>query len=139
MLRVFIADDSRLVRERLGELIGDLEAVEVIGQANDAPAALDAVHQLRPDVLILDIRMPGGSGVKALEVIKGHVSAPVVIMLTAFPYPQYRKRCLDAGADYFFDKTTEFDRVAEVLAQLKGLTRDRPESLPRLRIGKRHQ
>jgi DNA-binding NarL/FixJ family response regulator len=43
---------------------------------------------------------------------------PVVIVLTAFPYPQYRKKCLQAGAKYFFDKSTEFEQVAEVIEQL---------------------
>lgn len=50
----------------------------------------------------LDIRMPGGNGIRALEAVKPGDAPPVVIMLTAFAYPQYRAKCLAVGADYFF-------------------------------------
>jgi DNA-binding NarL/FixJ family response regulator len=118
MLRVFIADDSPMLRERLGELLSELEAVALVGQAEDAPGAIEAIQRLKPDVAILDIRMPGGNGLQVLEAVKAIEAAPVVVMLTAFPYPAYRKRCLEAGAEFFFDKATEFDRVTKVLKQL---------------------
>ena len=51
--------------------------------------------------------------------IKAVEDGPVVIMLTAFPYPQHRRKCMEAGADYFLDKATEFGRVAEVLERLR--------------------
>lgn len=114
-MKVLIADDSTLVRDRLATLISELKDVELVGQTSSAPETLEAIQRLRPDVVILDIRMPGGNGIFVLEKIKARKAAPLVIMLTAFPYPQYRKKCLEAGAEYFFDKTTEFDRVAEVL------------------------
>lgn len=117
-LKVLIADDSALLRERLSALIADLDTAELIGQAHDAPGAIAAVQELKPDVVILDIRMPGGNGIQALEAIKAIPAAPVVIMFTSFPYPQYREKCLKAGAEYFFDKSTEFDRIADVFDQL---------------------
>jgi len=118
LLKVFIADDSAPVRERLAALISELEMVQLIGKAENGHDAMEAVRKLRPDVVILDIRMPDGNGFQVLEGIKKNVAAPAVIMLTAFPYPQYRKKCLEAGAECFFDKTTEFDRVAEALEHL---------------------
>jgi len=118
MLKVFVADDSTPVRERLVALISEIEGVEVVGQAGDAHEALEAIHRLRPDVVILDIRMPGGNGIQVIEAIKKKDAAPVAIILTAFPYPQYREKCLEAGAEYFFDKATEFERVAQVIKQL---------------------
>jgi DNA-binding NarL/FixJ family response regulator len=117
-LKVFIADDSAPVRQRLAAQLSELESVELVGQAGDAHAALEAIWQLRPDVVVLDIRMPGGSGLQVLEALKRDTPAPTVIMLTAFPYPQYRRKCLEAGAEYFFDKTTEFERVARVLREM---------------------
>jgi YesN/AraC family two-component response regulator len=121
MLKVFIADDSALVRERLAALISEIEGVEVVGQAGDALETLEGIQRLRPDVVILDIRMPGNNGIQVLEAIKKSTAAPVVIMLTAFPYPQYRKKCLEARAEYFFDKATEFEQVAEVLKKMQGI------------------
>jgi YesN/AraC family two-component response regulator len=122
MLKVLIADDSKLVRERLAALISEIEGVELVGQAGDAGEALEGIQRLRPDAVILDIRMPGNNGMQVLEMIKKGTTAPVVIMLTAFPYPQYRKKCLEAGAEYFFDKATEFEQVAEVLKKMQGST-----------------
>ena len=118
ILRVFIADDSVLVRERLQARLAELEGVELVGQSGNAPEAIEAMRQLRPDVAILDIRMPGGNGLRVLEAVKAGQAPSVVIMLTAFAYPQYRSRCLAAKADYFFDKATEFDQVFIMLEQL---------------------
>ena len=118
-MKIFIADDSALLRERLVALISDLEGMEVVGLAEDAPGALEAIQRLKPDVAVLDVRMPGGNGIHVLEAVKRQPGAPLVIMLTAFAYPQYRRKCLEAGADFFLDKTTEFERVAEVLRQLR--------------------
>ena len=117
-MKVFIADDSAVVRERLVEMISGLLGIEIIGQAQNGSQAKNAIIKLKPDVVILDIRMPGESGINVLKDIKKDLKAPVVIMLTSYPYSQYRKRCMDAGADFFFNKSTEFDRVTEVLEQL---------------------
>jgi YesN/AraC family two-component response regulator len=118
MVKVVIADDSALVRERLAALVSDLEDVELVGQASNAPEAIEITQRLKPDVVILDVRMPGGNGIQVLEAIKKKNAAPVAIILTAFPYPQYRKKCLEVGAEFFFDKATEFERVAQVVKQL---------------------
>ena len=101
-LKVFISDDSATVRERLVTMALDLPEVDVVGQAEDAPASLDAIRQTRPDVVILDIRMPGGSGIEVLRTLKKMTPAPAVIMLTNFAYAQYRKKCEEAGADFLF-------------------------------------
>jgi DNA-binding NarL/FixJ family response regulator len=117
-LRVFIADDSVLVRERLQAQLAEMGGVELVGQSGNVLESIEAIRRLRPDAAILDIRMPGGSGIQVLEALKQDKTAPLVIMLTAFAYPQYRNRCQAAGADYFFDKATEFDGVFRVLEQL---------------------
>jgi DNA-binding NarL/FixJ family response regulator len=122
-LKVLIADDSELTRERLAALVAEVEGVELVGQAGDAREALDAARQLQPDVVILDIRMPRGNSVEVLEAIKRGAAPPVVVMLTAFPYPQYRDKCLSVGAEYFFDKATEFEQVAQVIREMRDVRR----------------
>jgi DNA-binding NarL/FixJ family response regulator len=119
MLKIFIVDDSDLVRERLKELISEVPDTEIVGEAATGAETLAALGQLKPDVLILDIRMPGGNGIDALEAAKEQRPAPVVVMLTAYGYPQYRKRCLEAGAEYFIDKSMEFEHVGDVLRELR--------------------
>jgi len=118
-MKVFIADDSKVLRERLIEMLAELPDIEIIGQAQDVTGACTSIKKLNPDVVILDIRMPGGSGIDVLQEIKKDKQAPMVIILTNYPYPQYRKKCLGLGADYFFDKSTEFEKVTELFKQLR--------------------
>lgn len=117
-MRVFIVDDSAIVCERLGTMFSELKGIELIGQAQHPVDATESIRKLKPDLVILDIRLRGGSGIDVLQVIKQGNAAPIVMILTNFPYPQYRKKCVDAGADFFFDKSTEFDKVPEVLKKL---------------------
>jgi DNA-binding NarL/FixJ family response regulator len=117
-MKVFIADDSQVVRERIIEMLSELPEIEIIGQAEDGLQAKNLIEKLNPDVVILDIRMPRRNGIEVLQNIKKKNSALTVIMLTNYPYPQYQKKCMKAGADYFFDKATEFEKVTEVLKKL---------------------
>src|SRR5262245_48216888 len=118
-LRVFIVDDSRVTRDRLISMLRQIDEVTIIGHAEDAFSAIDSIRTLAPDVVILDIHMPGSaSGIYVLERIKSLRNVPVMIMLTNFSYRQYRKRCVEAGADFFFDKSTEFEKIPDVLRAL---------------------
>ena len=115
-MKVFIADDSEIVRKHLVAMLSEMEGVEIAGQAEDSREAVDSISRSKPDVVVLDIRMPGGGGIQALELIKKAMPQMIVIMLTNYPEPQYRQKCLQAGAEYFFDKSTEFEKVREVLS-----------------------
>jgi len=117
-MRVLIADDSEALVQRLVAALAELSGIEIVGQAGSVEDASQAVRDLKPDVLILDIRMPGGSGIDVLEGIKRDRVAPIVIVLTNYGYPQYRKKCLQSGARFFLDKSSEFDKVSEVLRGL---------------------
>ena len=118
MVKVLIADDSTLVRERLRDMLSQLGQIELIGEARDGLEAMDAIRELSPDVVLLDIRMPKRNGIEVLQNIRKAGASPMVIMLTNYPYPQYQKKCMEAGASFFFDKATEFEKVLEVLEQL---------------------
>jgi DNA-binding NarL/FixJ family response regulator len=117
-MRVYVVDDSPLVRERLVSLLSEVAGVEVVGSADNAEDGMAVIAMKQPDVAILDLRMPSGSGISVLEEIKRPEESPMVIMLTNYPYPQYRKKCMDAGADFFFDKSSEFHMVTEILANM---------------------
>ena len=116
-MKVLIVDDSEVVRERLKAMLSEVTELKNINQAEDVPEAISSFHKLKPEVVILDIRMPGGSGVDVLQEVKKGNCPPLVIVLTNYPYPQYRRKCIEAGADFFFDKSTEFNKVTEVLEQ----------------------
>lgn len=117
-MKLFIADDSKVLRDRLSGLISEIEGIRIVGEAENAVAALAAIETLRPDVVILDLRMPGGDGILALERLKKSRATPKVIVFTNYPYLQYRKKCLDAGADFFFYKSTEFEILIDLLKHL---------------------
>jgi len=117
-MKIFVVDDSAEVRKRLIALLSEIQGIEFLGQAEDSLEATILIREFKPDAVILDICMPGISGINVLQSIKRNGEGPIVIMLTNYPYPQYRKKCLEAGAEFFFDKSTEFHRVTEVLEQL---------------------
>ena len=117
-MKIFIVDDSKIVVERVRNLLSNIEGLEFIGQATNASDAVEAILRLKPDVVILDIRLIGEDGLSVLERIKKEHSPPIVIMLTNYPYPQYRKKCRELGADYFFDKVTEIASFVKVLRTL---------------------
>ena len=116
-IKVFIADDSLVVREHLVTMLDELPRIVTVGQAETVAKAINGILELRPDVVILDIRMPGGSGIDVLQRVKQGEVTPIVIILTNYPYPGYRQKCLQAGADFFLDKSTEFDQIPELLAR----------------------
>lgn len=118
-MKILIVDDSEIMRERLKATLSEITELENISQAKDSLEAIRTFEKLHPEVVILDIRMPGGSGIDVLPEMKTATKPPLVIVLTNYPYPQYRRKCIEAGADFFFDKSTEFDKVTEVLKQLK--------------------
>jgi DNA-binding NarL/FixJ family response regulator len=117
-MNIFISDDSAVVRIRLVQILSEIEGVKIIGEAQDVQESIELINKTKPDVVILDIRMPGGSGVDVLRIIRTAIPNVKVIMLTNYPYPQYRNLCINNGADYFFDKSNEFNKVADIIKEL---------------------
>ena len=115
VMRLLIVDDSEIVRERLKIMLSEVPNVETISLAKDKQEARDLMSKLNPGVVIVDIQMPGGSGINLLHEIKKEQKPPLLIVLTNQSSPQYRRKCMESGADFFFDKSTEFDKVTEVL------------------------
>jgi DNA-binding NarL/FixJ family response regulator len=117
-MTVLIADDSQVVAKRLMTMLAELRGIEIAGHAGTVPEALHAVRSLRPNVVILDLQMPGGRGMDVLKTIKREQPSSMVIVLTNHGYPQYSKKCMENGARFFFDKSTEFQKVTAVLSEL---------------------
>jgi DNA-binding NarL/FixJ family response regulator len=117
-MNVFLVEDSDLIRERLYAMLGGLSGVEVVGHAGTAADAIAALLEASPDVVVLDLRLKGGSGIEVLRAIKHGRPTMAVIVLTNYATAEYRKKCLEAGAEYFLDKTNEFDQLGPILDQL---------------------
>lgn len=122
-LRVLVAEDSAVVRGQLESLLGGIGGVDVVGLVEDGDSAVSAISQDAPDVVLLDVRMPGRNGLEVLRAVRGDF-AGTVIMLTNFADPLTRRLCLEAGADHFFDKSTEFRDMLRVVRELRNRRAD---------------
>jgi DNA-binding NarL/FixJ family response regulator len=115
---VFLVEDSAPIRARLAEMLCEIAGVAIVGEAETPASAIDGILRTRPDSVVLDIQLNGGSGIDVLRKVRAQAPEIVFIMLTNHPDPQYRKICMESGARYFLDKTIEFDKVREVIAGL---------------------
>ena len=118
-MKLLIVDDSVLLQERLSHLITELTGIENIIYAEDVQAAIEAIRKEKPDVVVLDIQMPGGSGIDVLKKVQEKDQKPIFIVFTNYPYPRFRKSCLAAGADFFLDKSFDHNELLVLLKKLK--------------------
>lgn len=117
-MRIFIADDSVLLREQVIGMLSTLIGIEIVGQSEYSLESFHAICELAPDIVILDIHLIGGSGIDVLRRIKRLDAAPIVIMFTNSTTPPYRRKCMQAGADFFLDKSSEFENVRAIIQSL---------------------
>jgi DNA-binding NarL/FixJ family response regulator len=117
-MKILIADDNVQFRTRLASILAGIEGIEIIGQAADVPGTMKAIQQKRPDTVILDIQMPGGSGLDVLAVAKSLKPAPVVMMLTVGSRSEYQVKSFLLGADYFFEKSSDLRKMALMLKRM---------------------
>jgi DNA-binding NarL/FixJ family response regulator len=101
--------------QRLADHLGDLAGVEIVGQAQDAATAHELARRLKPDLTILDMLHSPGDWIELLRQLKRNSPASKIIMLTNFVEPENRELCARHGADYFFDKSFEFDKAVAVI------------------------
>ena len=106
-------------------MLSTFKDVEIIGEAQNQKEAIDKIWKLKPNVVILDVRLSEGSGIEVLKDIKKDYPAPIVIVLTNYPFPQYQKKCMEIGADFFFDKSRDFNEIPVVFEQLSKVLDDR--------------
>jgi DNA-binding NarL/FixJ family response regulator len=114
-VRVFLVDDSALIRGRVADLLA-AGGMSVVGEAETPQSSIDAILEVRPDVVVLDVRLEGGSGLQVLRAV--HNADPDIgfVVLSNNSGPAYRKRYLGEGADRFLDKTDEFDQLVVAVA-----------------------
>jgi DNA-binding NarL/FixJ family response regulator len=105
-VRVLLVDDDALVRSGLRMMLAGAERIEVVGEANDGRAVLPAVDLHRPDVVLMDIRMPQLDGIAATRLLRAQPDPPEVLVLTTFDADELVLRALQAGAAGFLLKDT---------------------------------
>jgi DNA-binding NarL/FixJ family response regulator len=126
-IRVLIVDDDALVRAGLSMLLAGAADIEIVGEATDGGEVAHAVAEHRPDVVLMDIRMPGMDGLTATELVRAPGDGPEVIVLTTFEADDYVLRALRAGASGFLLKDTP---PAEIVRAVRTVAAGEPMLSP---------
>jgi DNA-binding NarL/FixJ family response regulator len=117
-MKILLVDDSEPFRLSIMKRISNLNKYEKLDEAKSYYDALFKIRDNVPDIVVLDIRMPGGSGIDILKEIKRNYPSIKVIMMTNFPFSLYKNECIRAGADYFFDKIVDFEKLFVTLQEI---------------------
>ncbi|MEV5966159.1 response regulator transcription factor [Kribbella sp. NPDC051952] len=119
-IRVLIVDDDPLLRAGLKLMLGGAQDIRVVGEASDGSGVQGLIERLAPDVILMDIRMPGTDGLTATEAVRRRPNAPEVVMLTTFDADEHVLRALRAGAAGFVLKDTPPAEIVESVRRVAG-------------------
>ncbi len=114
-IRILLADDQTIIREGIRSLLMSHEDLSVVGEAGDGEAAVTQAQRLKPDVVLMDIRMPKMNGVEATRLIKGELPETVVIVLTTFDDDEYVIKAMTYGASGYLLKDIGSDKLVEAI------------------------
>jgi len=132
-IRVLVVDDDALVRAGLSMLLAAVDDIEIVGQAADGSEVEYAIAEHRPDVVLMDIRMPGVDGLAATEIVRTRDHPPEVIILTTFDADDHVLRALRAGASGFLLKDTS---PADIVRAIRAVAAGEPILSPTIGHGK---
>jgi DNA-binding NarL/FixJ family response regulator len=126
---VLVADDHRQFREALVALL-ELDGFEVVGQAADGADAVALAKQMRPDVVVIDLKMPVLNGLDATRLVRDALPSTPVVVLTAFTGDELERAALAAGATAFVAKDANLEELRAALAAAAAALADRPDPGP---------
>ena len=116
-MRVLVVDDAASVRQRLLARFRKAAGIEEVAEAATGEEALERLESFKPDLMTLDLMLPGMSGLEVLQETRKRDSEVKIVVFTNYPYPAFRRRCLALGADQFFGKSTDVERVLELMEE----------------------
>lgn len=132
MISVLLVDDHPVVIEGLRKVLDAAGDIDVTGTATDASRALEQARALRPDVILLDLRMPGATGIQATRQLRAHDFTGAIILLTSYGEKAYVRQALEAGADGYLLKSTP---AAELITAIRSASKGRRQLSPELLDG----
>lgn len=126
---MLIVDDSELIREEIKKKIISKTGYEKLYEAVDVKSAKKIIEEKEVDLCIIDLSLPDGSGFDVLQFIKEKQPDTTTMILTNYPYDQFREKALKIGADYFFDKSIDFPVVLEIVNDFIGKNKKEEKKL----------
>ncbi len=117
-MRILLADDSSLILERIQNIVSKFKQVEIVGSCKTGVETLDALRRLKPDFTIVDINMPGLSGLDVLKEIRKENKILKFLILTFYASENYRQIAMQSGADFFLSKVDDFEKLPKVIEKL---------------------
>ncbi len=117
VIKVLIVEDSDVVREKIKELLTELENVTVVAEADSSSVAIELGTLHKPDVVILDIKLiDNDNGFTVLRKLKKILPGIITIVMSNYNSVPYRRKMVELGADYFFDKSNDFNEISKVFS-----------------------
>ncbi len=117
-MKILIADDHVVVRRGLRQVLSEQEGLDVVGEAWDAPSTLELVHELDWDLLVLDVSMPGRSGIEVLKLVKQEYPGRPVLILSMHPEEQFAVRAFKAGASGYLTKESASEELVAAVKRV---------------------
>ena len=114
---IFLVEDSLAIRARLATTIRAIEGAELVGEAGSVGSAIEGIRATQPSAVILDLQLEDGSGLDVLKAVRPFAPALHVAVLTNYATDQHRRACMEAGAEYFLDKSSDFPRIREIVQE----------------------
>ena len=114
-MKVLIADDSELILETLQEMLSRYGQVEIVASCKNGTDTLVAIQTMNPNLAIVDVNIPGMTGLDVLSEIRKENHTTTFIILTLYSSGYYRQQAIEGGADYFFSKEDDFEKIPGVV------------------------
>lgn len=120
-MKLLIADDSTIIRTNLRKLLSHTLEKTCIDESSTVRLTIDKLQKSEFDVMVLDIQLPDGTGFEVLDYMNQRHNKPITIIFTNFPDEMNHAKSIQKGADYFLDKSDEYDTLLELLSRLEKL------------------
>jgi DNA-binding NarL/FixJ family response regulator len=117
-LRVLLVEDSKVLAERIGELISLIDGVNLIGTTDAEAVAVAVASRESIDVIVLDLHLKQGTGFGVLRALSASGKRPAIIVLTNYDLPEYKTAALALGATHFLDKARDYDRLPQLIEEV---------------------
>jgi DNA-binding NarL/FixJ family response regulator len=118
-MNVYIIEDSELIKHRIIRLLSAVDNINIVGSSEDLENAFPAINAVKPDVIILDISVEKNKGFKMIREITSINPHPIIIMFTNYDFQSYKEKSFEHGADYYLDKSNEFQKLAGILEEIR--------------------